>query len=162
MFNLFEGLEVIEAIAPQVANAGSAIDGDYISLKNAQMCWVVCHIAQANATVVTITIEVASAVAGTGHTVITNLVPIWVNLDCATASGMTRATDAANYNAGAGTTHKIVGFQIDPAAITGLANGDCIKVVFSLSHATNLFSAIYYILPRYKGAIAQMPSSILD
>ena len=58
----------VEAITPQ---AGGAITGAYVSLRDAEMCFVLININQANAATVDITIEQATDVAGTGSKVIT-------------------------------------------------------------------------------------------
>lgn len=156
MINLTQQFKVVEAITPQV---GAAITGDYVSLKNVTMAWVVVHIAQGNAAQVAITVEQASDVAATGTTPITKVVPIWANLDCAASDTLARATDAVSYTTDVGVKHKTIVFQIDPATLT-LANGDCITVKTAASHADNITSALYLLETRYPQATP--PTAITD
>jgi|LSQX01.2.fsa_nt_gb hypothetical protein len=146
MFFLTEQMKIVEAITPQ---AGGAITGDYISLKNAVKAWVVVHINQANAAVVAITIEQATAVNGAGSTPITNVVPIWANEDCETSDTLVRQTDAVGFTTSAAVKHKVVIFQVDPASLS-LADGDCITVKTAASNAANITSAMYFIESRYQ------------
>jgi len=158
MFCLPENAKIIEAITPQ---AGAAITGDYVSLKNCNKASVVVHVAQGAADVMAISIEQATVVAGTDSKVITNVVPIWSNLDCAATDTLVRRTDAVNYSLDAGVKHKMVVFQIDPASLD-IDNGfDCITVKTAASNAANITSAAYYLCGlRYAGATP--PSAILD
>lgn len=156
MLCLPENLKIIEAITPQV---GAAITGDYVSLKNAHRAWIVVHIAQGNAAQVAITVEQASAVAGTGTTPITNVVPIWANEDCAASDKLVKQTSAVAFTTSVAVKHKMVVFQIDPASLS-LADGDCITVKTAASHADNLTSAMYYLETRYPQATP--PAAITD
>jgi len=150
-------LPLIEAITPQ---AGDAITGAYISLKNAHRALVLVHINQANAATVAISIEQATAVAGTGSKVITNVVPIWANQDCVASDALVKQTDAVNFTTSAAVKHKLVVFQIDPETLD-MANGfDCITVKTGGSNAANITSAVYLLEPRY--AQATPPSAIID
>jgi len=149
---------IVEAITPQ---AGAAITGDYISLKNVHKLRVVVHINQANAAQVAITIEQATAVAGTGHVPITVAVPIYVCESAAASDAFVReAADAVAYTTTVGTTHKIVVFEIDPATLNVAGGFDCITVITAASNAGNITSAFYELVQRYQQATP--PSAILD
>lgn len=158
MICLPENCKIVEAIVPQV---GAAITGDYVSLKNADKCFVVVHVAQGNAAQMTISIEQASGVAPTGSKPITVVVPIWSNLDCAATDTLVRRTDAVNYQLDVALKHKVVVFQIDPSFLD-IANGfDCITVKTGASHADNITEAMYYLTGlRYQQATP--PSAIID
>ena len=160
-WSLPQNMKLVQGIYPQVCGA-AALDGDYISLKNAHKCWVVFHLCTGHGTAIPTTIEVASAVAGTGHTAITNLVPIWVNADCAVSDTLVReATDAVAFTTAATITKQImVVYEIDPAALTGLTGGDCIKGVIGISNAANIGACMYFIMPRYPQATP--PSAVVD
>ena len=135
----------VEAIAP--AAGGSALTGDYISLKNGPVA-VVVHITQGNAATVALTIEQATAVAGTSSKAITTTVPIFSNLDCAAGDTLTRRTAAVSYTTDAGVKHKIVVFEINPRDLD-VANGfDCITVKAAASNAANILAAQY--IPKAK------------
>jgi len=153
-----ENLKIVELLAPATDAAGRT--SDYASLKNALMAWIVLHITQGNAATIAITVEQSSAVAGTGHKAITNVVPIWSNLDCAASDTLVRRTDAVSYTTDAGVKHKQVIFQIDPAGLD-VANGfDVISVITGASDVANLTSAQLYILERYQAATP--PAAITD
>jgi hypothetical protein len=164
MFSLPEGCKVVQAVYPQVCNAGAVLQGNYISMKGAQMVWVVFHLCTGHGTAIPTSIEVASAIAGTGHTAITNLVPIWVNASCATNDTLVReTTDAVNFTTAATITKQIIViYQIDPSQVTGLTGGDCLSAVVGISNAANIASCMYYVLPRYPGPASSAPSVILD
>ena len=153
-----EKYKIVEAIAPAADAAGRT--GDYVSLKNVNLAYVVVHITQGNAATVALTIEQATAVAGTGSKAITVSVPIWSNLDTATSDTLVRRTDAVSYTTDAAVKNKIVIFQIDPATLD-VANGfDCIVVKTGASNAANITQAMYVLDERYQQATP--PAAITD
>ena len=154
LLNIPQEVPLIEAITPQ---AGAAITGDYISLKNAHRALVMVHINQANAATVAITIEKATDVAATGTTPITTVVPIWANEDCAASDALVAQTAAVSFTTSAAVKHKLVVFQIDPETLGAF---DCITVKTGASNAANITSAVYLLEPRYKQATP--PSAIVD
>ena len=139
--------QIVKAIYPQ---AGGAITGDYVSLKNVVMAKVVVFINQAAANTVAITIEKATAVAPTGSTAITVAVPIWSNLDCAASNTLVQRTAAVNYTTDAGVKYKIIVFEIDPTTLG--TTYDCITVKTGASSASNITAAWYELEMRYAGA----------
>ena len=150
--------KIVEAITPQ---AGAAITGDYVSLKNTGLCIVVVHVNQANAATMAISIQQATAVAGTSTKVITVAVPIWANEDCATSDTLVAQTAAVNFTTSAAVKQKVVVFAIDPATLD-LANGfDCITVITGASNAANITSAMYYLV-NYRYQQATPPAAISD
>jgi hypothetical protein len=160
MFQIPEKAVPISGLAPVVGAAG-AVTGDYISLKNAQMAWVVIHYNQGDATAITWHVNRATAVAPTGAAALGNVVPIWSNLDCATSNTLVRRTDAVNYASGTGATNKIIVFQIDPASL-----GSTYDVIAGASTtaiaATSYVSIMYYVLPKYASTVADQLSFITD
>jgi len=149
-----ENFKVVEAITPQ---AGAAITGDYVSLKNVLMAWVIMHINQANAATMAITLEKATAVAPTGSTAITTAVPIWANEDCAASDTLVRQTDAVSFTTSAAVKHKMVVFQVDPATLGAF---DCLTVITAASNAANITSGLYVLAERYQQATP--PTAITD
>lgn len=141
--------QIVRAIEPQ---AGGAITGDYISLKNVVKCKVVVFITQANAATVAITIEQATNVANSlaDSTAITNVAQIWSNLDCAASNTLEPRTAAVNYTTDAGIKHKIVVFEIDPASLDDTF--DCITVKTGASDVSNITAAWYELEMKYSGA----------
>jgi hypothetical protein len=161
MFCLPENLRVVSGLWPQVG-AAAAVVGDYISLKNAQMCWAVIHYHQADATQITFIVNRATAVAPTGAVVITNVVPIWANEDCVASDTLVRQTDAVNFQGDANTPKdKLVIFQIDPASLG--STYDCIAVGTSTAiAATSWIEITYYIQPRVEANVANQQAFITD
>jgi len=153
-----ECCKIVEAITPQ---AGGAITGDYVSLRDVEDCYVVVHIDQAAAAQVAITIEQAQDVAGTNSKAITNAVPIWANEDCATSDALVRQADAVSYTTSAAIKHKIVIFQVNPAHLDVNNGFDCITVKTAASDPTNITAAQYVLADlRYGGNTP--PSDTVD
>lgn len=148
----------VQAIAPQ---AGGAITGDYITLKDVEKCFVFVQINQASATSVDITIEQAADVSGTGSKAITNAVPIWANQDCQASDALVRQADAVSFETSVEVKNKIVIFQIDPAHLDVNNGFDCITIKTAASDPTNITVAQYILTDlRYGGATP--PSDIVD
>lgn len=158
MYSLTQNAKIVEAITPQ---AGAAITGDYVSLKNYGKAYVIVHVAQGAADVMAISIEQATVVAGTDSKVITNVVPIWSNLDCAASDTLVERTAAVNYSLDVGLKHKTVVFEIDPALLDVAHDFDCICVKTGASNAANITSALY-ILTDAKYSQATPPAAITD
>ena len=157
-FNPVEHAKLVEAILPDDDAAGTT--GDYVSLKNVHMAYVLFHVQQANAATIALTIEQATDVAATGTKAITVSVPIWANEDCATSDTLVRQTDAVSFTTSAAVKNKQVVFQIDPATLD-LANGfDCITIKTGASNAANITSAQYMLVSRYPSATP--PTAITD
>lgn len=151
-FKLPENVLPVNLLAPAADAAGRT--GGYVSLKGASKAFIVVHINQGNAATVQLSINQATAVAGTGAKAITNAVPIWSNLDAATAAAFTRRPDAVNYTTDAALKVKTVVFAIDPASLD-VANGfDCIAVVTGASNAANITSAQVFLESTYGQATA--------
>jgi hypothetical protein len=159
MFQIPEGAFLIDGYAPNVG-AAAAVTGDYISLKNAQMAWVIFQYRQADGNAITFQVNKATAVAPAGATVITETVPIWSNLDTATSNTLVRRTDATTYAAGTGATNKMVIFQIDPATLG--STYDCIAGYASAVAAAQYLSMLYVVLPKHASKVSDQLSYITD
>ena len=157
-FCLPEQFKIVEALPNATDAAGRT--GDYVSLKNAVIAFVEVAITQGNAATVALTIEQATAVAGTASKVITNPVPIWSNLDTVATDTLVRRTDAVNLTTDAGIKNKQVVFQIDPALLDIAGGFDCITVKTGASNVANLTGARYWIQTRYPQATP--PAAITD
>lgn len=147
MKNLVEKIRPIEAIAP--ATGADAIAGDYISLKNVNHLTIVAHITQGHATPPALTIEQATAVAGTSSKVITEVVPIFANQDCAASDLIEGQTAAVNFTPSATLKHKMVVFEIDPATLDTNNGFDCICLKAGASNVANIIAAQYLVKERY-------------
>ena len=156
MFHLTEEMKIVQALEPATDAAGRT--ADYVSLKNINMAWIVLHITQGNAATIAITVEKATAVAPTGSTAITEVVPIWVNADLAASDTLVKQTSAVAFTTDAGVKHKQVIFQIDPALLG--PTFDVITVKTGASDIANITSAQYYLVTAYKQATP--PTALTD
>lgn len=152
-----EHIKFVEAITPQ---AGAAITGDYVSLKNATEAYIYVNINQANAATVAITVEQATDVAGTNSKAITNVVPIWANQDTVASDTLVRQTDAVSFTTSAATKQKMVIFKIDPALLDVAGGFTSITVKTGASNAANITSALYLLDSKRNQATP--PSMIVD
>lgn len=157
-FNMPEILYPVQATAPVTTNGG--VTCDYISLKNVNMAWIVVHLTQAVGHATAFTIEQATAVAGTGSTAITNVVPIWYGAVTTSSQVLARQTDAVSYTMSDAVTGGVyIIFQIDPRELDD--GYDCITLkAADSSQATNFMEATYWLAPRYGGVTP--PSFITD
>lgn len=157
-FCLPEELKLVSLLAPAADAAGRT--GAYVTLKNCFRAYIVVHMTQGNAATVALTINQASAVAGTGAKVITNTVRIWSNLDMAASDALVSRTAAVNYTTDAGVKLKMVVFEIEPVALD-LDNGfDCITVATGASNAANITAAWVLLDCNYEGATP--PTAVVD
>lgn len=152
MKNLVENAQIVEAVHPQ--GGGSAITGDYISMKKVGHVTVLCNINQTTADTIAITIEQATAVAGTGSTAITKAVPIFLVADAATTDVWVAQTAAVSYTTTAATKAKMVAFEIDAEDLD--AGYDCLTVKFGASDSANIVAAQYIC-----GMLRYGPSSVI-
>jgi hypothetical protein len=140
-----EKYKMVAALNPATDAAGRT--GAYVSLKNVNLAFVVVHITQGNAATIALTIEQATAVAGTSSKAITVSVPIWSNLDVSASDALVRRTDAVSYTTDAG--------------VKNIANGfDCIVVKTGASNVANITQAVYLLDERYQQATP--PTAIAD
>jgi hypothetical protein len=147
--NLIEKTQIVEAIAPQ---AGAAITGDYISMKKAGHVTVLVHIAQGHADPVAITIEQATAVAGTGSKPIAKDVPIYLVADAAASDVWVAQTAGVAYTTSAALKHKLIAFEINAEDLDVAGGFDCITVKTAASNALNVTSAVYVLSDLRYGA----------
>ena len=159
MFQIPEGAFIIDGSAPNVGAAATVV-GDYISLKNAQMAWVIFHYRQADANAITFHVNRATAVAPTGATTLADAVPIWSNLATATSNTLVRRTDATSYAAGTAAGSKIIIFQIDPATLG--STYDCIAGEASAVAAAQYLSILYVVKPKFSSKVSDQLSFITD
>jgi len=158
MCNIPECCKPVEAITPQ---AGGVIIGAYVSLRDAEKCFVLVHVNQANAATMGITIEQATDVTGTGSKAITYAVPIWADQDCAATDALVRQNDAVAFTTSATLKRKLIIFQIDPSHMDVNNGFDCITVKTAASDVSNITAAQYILSDlRYGGSTP--PSDIID
>lgn len=152
--------KIVQILQPKTTNAAS--NTVWISLKNAARAWIVVNLTQAVGHATVLTVNQATAVAGTGTKVLTNNTRIWANEDVAASDTLARAADAKNYTVAADVKNKQVVFEIDPATCMDINNGfDCIGVnVGASAQVTNFASAEAIVEMKYQAAVP--PSVIVD
>lgn len=147
-FCLGERLIFASSLTPQADAAGRT--GLYVSLKNAQKAWAVFDINQGNAATIALSLSKATAVAPTGATAVTELLPIWANQDTAASSIQSAQTAAASFTTSAALKSKRVIIEIDPGKLG--ETYDCIALVTGASNAANITSGFIVIEPKWAGA----------
>lgn len=141
-FSLPQNAQVVELLAPAADAAGRT--GAYATLKNMHKAWIVVHITQGNAATIALTVNQATAVAGTSAKAITVATPIWANQDTATNDTLTAQTAAVSFTTSAAVKNKIVVFELNPSDFD-VANGfDCVTVATGASNAANITQAMLY------------------
>ncbi len=153
-----EQFKMVVGLEPQTN--GAPLAGDYVSLKNCNRAFIVVSLQQGNAATVEVVVNQATAVAGTSAKVISEVQPIWSNLDAAASDTMVKRTSAVDYTTDAGVKNKLVVIQIDPSSLD-VANGfDCINVTITTSNAANIVGVNYFLDNRFKQATP--PAAITD
>lgn len=151
------GLFPVNGAAPETTNAGKTTD--YISLKNAEMCWVVIHLKQAVGHATAFTLEKATAVAGTGSTAITNTVPIWFGNVTTSSTQLTAQTAAVSYTIDVGVTGDCyIIFEVDPASLGTTFDCLCAKAANS-GQATNIWEVTFWVKPRFQSKMSSMSAT---
>lgn len=143
--SLVEEFANVQAINPKAG--GSDITGDYVNVGNATHLTIVANITQGNAATVALTIEQATAAAGTGSKVITENVFIWANQDTATSDLMTRQTDDVDFTTSAALANKKVVFDVPLTGLDRSYPWVCLKA--GASNAANIIQADYFLRSRY-------------
>ncbi len=145
-------------LLPPAADAAGRTSA-YRDLANALKAWVVVHVNQGNAAQVTLSILQGQDVSGTGSKAV-GVMPIWLTAATATSDALAVQTAAATFQTSAGTTDKIVVFEITPEMCMDLVNGfHTIAVQTSASNAANITEAELFIYGSYQGA--SEPSTFL-
>ncbi len=146
------------ALLPPAADAAGRTSA-YRDLANALKAWVVCHVNQGNAAQVTLSILQGQDTSGTGGKAV-GVMPTWLVAATATADGLVVQTPGATFQTSAGTTDKIVVFEITPEMCMDLVNGfHTIAVQTSASNAANITEAELFLWESYQGASA--PSTLV-
>ena len=160
-FSLPENCRIIEGLSPRIGAAGGSVIGAYISVKQYEKVYVVIHYQEGSSTSEVLGIMKSPLISGVGGIPTTELWRIWSNLDCATSDLLVERTAATSYAIGTGDTHKIIVFEVDPAALS--EGYDCIAG-YGLSGiaATDTYSMLYFGVPRYASRVLTAPTAITD
>jgi len=134
-----EKYKIVQLSPPVTTNGG--VISDYVTLKNANMAYIVVEMTQAVGHATSLALYQSSAVAGTGAKVFANIQNIWANEDTAATDTLVAQTAAINYAVTNDVKNKMVIFQVDPAAMDVASGFDVLNLVVSdSSQATNLIS----------------------
>lgn len=154
--SLPEKYKIVQGYVGQGTTA--TVSADCVSLKNAQMAWIVVNLDTTASSACALVPMRATDVAKTGGVVLANVVPIWANVDVATSDTLVRATDAVNYTTIANANYKQIIFEIDPANVG--STYDCIYITLGALAATEAMSVEYWLETRYPQATP--PAAITD
>lgn len=146
MHTLIENVHVVEAIAPQAG--GSELAGDWLNLKNCASVAILAHIKLApNATPevipVTLSLEQAKDVSGTGAKALAKDVPIHLVNDAAAGDQWVRQDDGVNFTTDNTESHKLVMFEVPASALDVDGDFRCLRVKAAASDNANTISAVY-------------------
>ena len=168
-FTLPQNVKIVNGFTALGIGTAGAVYGAYVSLKLAEMAWVVINYRQGDATTVVWGISKATAIAGTNNLACTTLFPIWSNLACATNDRLVARTRAATYTLDAVQNTKVIIFQVDPAelgvlAADGVTPFTCVRVypVSADIPATSAWACTWFLQSKYPSAAVSMPSSVID
>jgi alkylation response protein AidB-like acyl-CoA dehydrogenase len=129
------------------ADAAGRTGAVYVDASKFHKVFVLFYIEQGNAATVACSLSKASDAAGTGAATVSDLVPIWTNLDMAAGAAYTERTAAANYTTDAALKTKAVLFEVDPVL---LGTKWFIAPVTGASNAANITSALVFGVSRNK------------
>ena len=158
-FTLPEQAKIVQAMNLATDAAGRA--GAYVTCKGAFKAYVVFQITQGNAATILLSINQATAVAGTAAKAIVGNARWWVNADCAATDTLVRQADGVSFTTDAGVKNKIVVAEIDLSSLDVAGGFDCIAGVTGASNVANLTGATYWLTPLRYGA-ATPPSAVVD
>jgi hypothetical protein len=158
-YSLPQNAKIVNALTPATDAAGRT--GAYVSLKNALKAYLVCQVAQGNAATVQVSINQATAVAGTGAKALANVVPVWANQNVATNDTLTRQANAVSFTTSAAVANKVVVFEVDPANLDVAGGFDSVAPVTGASNVANL-TAAYWILTPLRFAEDTPQSAVVD
>lgn len=144
-------------LIPPQTNAGT-VTSPYKSLRNCSgKVAIVCHINQANAAPVTLTVLCAENESGTGSVAIPAVAMVGVNDNTTTGDTLTQVGPNNTYTTDATIADKIVVFEFDPAEILteGYSSGapvlfNHIALEVSASNVANIVEAHMEYLGRYQ------------
>jgi hypothetical protein len=158
MLQIPEGMYPVSLTAPVTT---ASVTTDVVSLKNAQMAWIVVHVTQAVAHATLFTPMRTTAV-GTGGAVLANVVPIWYGNVSTTSNALARQTNALNYTMGGTITGDVyIIFQIDPANLG--TTYDCVYLTTNAGgDATSFMEVTCWMQPKFSVKVADQFSYITD
>jgi hypothetical protein len=155
-YSLPEKYKIVQGYVGQGTTA--LVTTDVVSLKNAQMCWIVVNLDTTASSACALIPYRDVSVAGAAGVVLANVVPIWLNANTAATDTLVRQTAALNYTSVANAYYKQVIFEIDPANLGGAY--DCIYLTLGALAATEAMSVEFIIETRYPQATP--PAAITD
>ena len=145
----FEALAIREGIKPQTG--GSARSGDYVSLRGYSGCMIMVQIAQGAANTTALTVDKATAVAGTNESTGITLNNWWKLEDTPTSTAnYTKGASAASITTsatGSGSSVYVIDVKAEElgAAVSDGTPYDCIQLEAGSSSASNVLSATYVL-----------------
>jgi len=155
---LTQDLKIVSG-SPPVQSVNDVV-GDYVSLKNAHMAWIMVNFKQTQAYAHTVQPMKATAVAPVGATAITHDAPNWANNNVATNDTLIRGADATSYQLPATANDQMVIFQIDPMQLGDTYDCMGLTIDGNAKWQNTYLSVLYFVEMRYGQATP--PSIIVD
>ena len=154
--SLAQDYKIVTALYPQVGN-GATLTAQFISCKNLHKVFIIVNVQRGNATSSLLTLQQATSVAAGTATGATGLAStatcrIWVNAAIATNDVLVETTAAISYTIAMAsvTTNEQVVIEFDPSKFS--SGYSCLGFTLGTTNASNLFSAVYVGVSRYRGA----------
>ena len=161
-FNLLENMKVVAA-CPNGAESNTAeVVFESISLKYVHKAWLLLAFQEAAGDATIITLDVGATVA-TATTPITFAARWALNTNIATNDLWVEQVAATTQAIDVGVTDQVVCIEIDPSdVLTQNATFDCLGGSCAASGQANFISGFWILEPRYKGAVIDSPSVVVD
>jgi len=149
MLDLVEGSKIIQALAP--TTAGTADDGDYISMANAHAVWTIVSFNDGTSALV-LTPKTASAYAGTGAAAVDGGCQIWYNVNTTQLDRMTKSANTTAYEMPASATlNSMAVIKYDPANAPSSHPYFAMTASTGGAAATGRLAMTYIVESRYPG-----------
>jgi len=156
---LAQEYKIVSGTTPVTTNG--AVNGDWISLKNAISVTIIAKLTQAVGHATVLSVNQATVVAGSDTKALAKVVPIWSNADTSANDTNTLQTRAVSFTVAADVTNKVVMFKVLPADLDVENSFDCISLGSSASsQITNFIDVTYVIETNYPADVP--PTAITD
>jgi hypothetical protein len=140
------------ALLPPAADAAGRTSG-YRNIRSVDKAYIVVHLNQGNAAVVTLTPLQGQDVSGTGSKGLSAAVPIWLMEPTSTTDALVAQTAGTSFTTDATVADKIVIFEITPEACMDIPNAfRSLAVSTSASNAANITEAKLWLVTDYAQA----------
>lgn len=152
MSNRLTPESVLRYVALEPATDAAGRTSLYFSLKHAKKARFIFTVVQGHATPPALSLEQATAIAGTGTKGCDTDHQIWATNDIAVTKDATKQTSAAGFSTSAALKTKLVIIEVDPMELDVAGGFDCIAITTGASNVANVTSCILEIETKYPQA----------